>query len=309
MREKHEHKGMVFNIQKYSVHDGPGIRTVVFLKGCPLRCLWCSNPESQGSLPDLAYNAELCLTTTHCRNCLDRCMNGALTHDPETRLVRIDRESCSSCMQCATSCPPGALRTYGREMSVNEALEAVEKDSLFYSRSEGGMTIGGGEPLAQPAFTLALLEAAEKRHIHTALETCGYGGYATLAAFAEHLDFLLYDLKVMDEDAHKNFTGVKNGLILDNFRKLRDDFPQLPVLVRTPVIPGYNDSEEAIGSILDFLEAFPGVSYEMLPYHRFAQSKYKHLGRAYPLPEKLEISGERMRALDDYVRSRRASET
>lgn len=278
-------QGIVFNIQNYSVHDGDGIRTLVFLKGCPLRCKWCSNPESQNLDPDLAFNPQKCLTTEKCTRCIDGCPNGALGAS-ENLILRFDLEKCEGCHRCAESCPSKALNVYGEFMTVDEVISKVEKDSLFYSRSGGGMTLSGGEVLVQRTFAIALLKEARKRRIHSTIETCAFCSWDGLAEACANLDSLIIDIKSMDSAKHREFTGVGNELILDNFARICESFPDLPILVRTPVIPRFNDTLEDIRAILEFLPERKGMSYEMLPYHRFGQPKYNYLGRTYEIQEK-----------------------
>lgn len=278
------HKGIVFNIQNYSVHDGPGIRTVVFLTGCPLRCKWCSNPESQSLQPQLAYNRNKCITFDQCIRCLEVCTAGAISEDSEGK-AQISRDICTECLLCADVCPPTALKVYGEEKTVLEVITEVEKDSVFYSRSGGGMTLGGGEPMHQPEFAIAVLKEARRRRIHTAMETCGHCKTEDLTAACEYLNYLLFDIKVIDPEVHKTATGVSNQLILKNFKAIREAWPDLPILVRTPVIPGVNDSREAIRAICDLISAYEKIHYEMLPYHRLGTPKYEYLGCTYPMGE------------------------
>jgi pyruvate formate lyase activating enzyme len=275
-------EGIVFNIQKYSVHDGAGIRTLVFIKGCPLRCRCCSNPESQKLHPELVYNAGKCLTLEKCTMCLEACGPAALTRVEEA-LVHVDRDRCDGCLECADTCPAGALNVYGEIRTVDEVLTSVEQDGVFYSRSGGGMTLSGGEPMFQPEFAVALLREARVRRIDTAMETCGHCDWEALEQACRNLDSLLFDIKSLDPDRHRAFTGVSNERILANFARIGEMFPELPVLVRTPVIPGFNDSEQDIAAIVEFLEDRPAVSYELLPYHRMGTPKYGYLGREYPL--------------------------
>jgi pyruvate formate lyase activating enzyme len=274
--------GIVFNIQKYSVHDGPGIRTVVFLTGCPLHCQWCSNPESQRKTPQLAYNPGKCLTFDQCIRCLEVCSAGAIQKGADNRAV-IDRETCTNCLLCADVCPPRALKVYGETKSVDEVVNAVEQDGIFYSRSGGGMTLSGGEPMHQPQFAIAILKEARRRRINTAMETCGFCDTDEFIAAGEYLNNLLFDIKVMDPERHKVVTGVSNALILKNLKAIREAWPQLPILVRTPIIPGVNDSPETIRQILALITDMPNVEYEMLPYHRLGTPKYEYLGYPYPL--------------------------
>jgi pyruvate formate lyase activating enzyme len=275
-------EGSVFNIQKYSVHDGPGIRTIIFLKGCPLACRWCSNPESQSSAPELAYNANKCLSVPGCRRCLDACPAGAISRDGNGA-VSIDRARCQGDMACTLACPSQALITYGKRTSVDQALRVVEQDGLFYARSGGGLTLSGGEPLAQPEFTLALLREARRRRIDTAVETCGLVQEQTLLEACSLLGALMYDIKSLNDAKHREFTGVSNERILGNLLAARKAFPELPILVRTPLVPGFNDTEEDVTAIAKFLREVPGLRHELLAYHRLGQQKYVFLGREYPM--------------------------
>jgi pyruvate formate lyase activating enzyme len=277
--------GLVFNIQKYSVHDGPGIRTIVFLKGCPLSCDWCSNPESQRHEPELAFNPGRCLTFSKCTRCLQACLRGAIIREADDSL-RVDRALCDGCPKnCAQACPSQGLIVYGEERSVDEVLRVVEQDAAFYTRSSGGMTLSGGEPLLQADFALALLREARRRRIRTAVETCGMVPWKTMAAAAEHLNYVLYDIKHMDGAVHEAQTGRSNEVILENFRRLAELHPGKPILARTPVIPGFNDSEEAIAAIAEFIRPYPNVRYEMLPYHRLGTQKYHFLDRVPPMDD------------------------
>lgn len=274
-------KGWVFNIQRYSLHDGAGIRTLVFLKGCPLRCDWCSNPESQRPLPELAVNVQHCLGEAHCALCITQCPDGCLSFDA-SGLVRLAAARCRHCLHCAPACPTRALQAFGKAMDVGQVMDSVEADGLFYARSQGGMTLSGGEPLMQGEFALALLKEAKKRRINTLLETCGQGPWRVLSALAEYCDGLYYDIKSLDNDRHRQFTGRGNRRILKNLLALRRLFPALPVHVRTPLIPGFNHRPQDISAIIDFIGPL-GVTYEILPYHRLGRDKYRLLGRDYPL--------------------------
>jgi len=276
--------GIVFNVQKYSVHDGPGIRTIVFLNGCTLACRWCSNPESQSGHPQLAYNAGRCIGTEHCSRCFEACPKGAITKADDGK-ISIDRSLCRGCdgLFCAHACPSQGLIIYGDTRSVEQVLRVVEQDAIFYSRSGGGMTISGGEPLFQRDFALAMLREARRRRIKTAIETCGNVPWETIQEAAGNLNHVLFDIKHMDNASHKAWTGGENTRILDNFRRLATTFPDLPILCRTPVIPGFNDNAEAIRGIAEYIAPYPNVSYELLPYHRLGTQKYDFLGREYEM--------------------------
>ena len=287
--------GIVFNVQKFSVHDGQGIRTLVFLKGCPLRCKWCSNPESQRLQPEMAFNATRCLTAEVCGRCARACPTGAIT--VQDGLLRIDRSLCKHCFSCAAACPSGAQNLYGESMTVDQVLNRVEEDGVFYSRSGGGLTLSGGEALMQHEFALAMLREARRRHINTAIETCGCYPYEHLQEAARNLNMLIMDIKCMDSAKHKEFTGVDNALILENFRRVCEEFPNLKILARTPVIPGFNDTEEDIRAIRKFIPRRDNISYELLAYHRMGQPKYEYLGRRYEMKDAALADGliERLR--------------
>lgn len=277
--------GMVFNVQKYSVHDGPGIRTIVFLKGCNLRCRWCSNPESQNRNPELAWNEGRCIGLSKCGHCLEACKRGALAHG-ENDHPELNRSLCGDCgHDCVEACPAQGLLLYGKERSARDVLNSVEQDMAFYSRSGGGMTLSGGEPLAQRDFAVALLRQARRRHMKTAVETCGMVPEENIRAAAPHLSYALFDIKHMDPETHRQHTGAPNERILANFRILADEFPTLPILARTPIIPGFNDTPEAVAEIAAFLKPYGHVRYEMLPYHRLGTQKYHFLHRTPPMGE------------------------
>lgn len=275
--------GIVFNVQPYSLHDGPGIRTIVFLKGCHLRCIWCSNPESQEFYPQVYLDSAKCINKNGCDLCEAVCaekavINGCLKHC-----------LCNNCGKCLETCPSRALNVYGKAMSVEEVLNIVERESTFYSHGSGGITLSGGEPFAQGEFAVELLKEAKKRRIHTAAETCGYCSTEVLQSAAQYLDYIMYDVKCIDKEKHKRFTGRNNLLILNNLEMLFNEFPLLHKHIRTPVIPTFNDNEEDISKITEFLRGRKNYTYELLPYHRFGQGKYALLNRTYPnLPEKLD---------------------
>ena len=293
---------MVFNIQKYSVHDGPGIRTIVFLKGCALSCRWCSNPESQHRQPELAFNAGRCLGVSKCGHCIVACPYGSITLGGDDKLC-INRDHCRSCHRhCAAACPAQGLLVYGKQRTVDDVLNVVEQDMAFYARSGGGLTLSGGEPLLQGEFALALLREARARRIKTAVETCGMVPPETIRAAAEYLNYVLFDIKHMDSAVHEAQTGLPNERILENFRILAEEFPALPILARTPIIPGFNDSEQAVTDIARFLKPFERVEYEMLPYHRLGTQKYQFLDRPVPMGD-VKLEADHMNKLQSAAQS------
>lgn len=272
--------GTVFNIQKYSVHDGPGIRTIVFLTGCTLACRWCSNPESQSPRKQLAYNEGRCLTLSKCVRCVEVCTKGAISEAGDGK-IQINRQLCRDCntLDCAAACPSKGLIVYGEEKTVDDVLKVVEQDAMFYTRSGGGMTLSGGEPLFQKDYALALIREARLRRIKVAIETCGNISWDVLAEAAASLNTVLYDIKHMDSAKHKEWTNDGNERILENLRRLVAEFPNLQIIVRTPLIPGFNDTEAEVRAIAEFVAQFPTVTYEILPYHRLGTQKYTFLGR------------------------------
>jgi pyruvate formate lyase activating enzyme len=272
--------GLIFNIQRFSIQDGPGIRTTVFLKGCPLSCKWCSNPESQKVYPEIMVEDVKCIRAG---KCAEVCPTGAITIVDNIR--RIDLSKCNLCMKCTEACPARAIQQVGRYISVEELVDEVERDSLFYLNSGGGVTASGGEPLDQWQFTRELFRRCKQKNIHTALDTCGYGQWEAIEQVLEYTDLVLYDIKHLDRDKHKETTGVFNGLILSNLRK---SVKKVVTWLRIPVIPGFNDSESYFEGLSQFCaelatEANGRVEkVSLLPYHDYAIGKYSSLGRDYP---------------------------
>jgi pyruvate formate lyase activating enzyme len=261
--------GLILNIMRFAVHDGPGIRTTVFLKGCPLRCCWCHNPESQLDTPEVIYMEERCI---RCGECVAGCPHGALRLNGS---VARDASACQRCGKCAETCASEARQFIGRRMTVSQVLETVLKDSVFFEQSGGGVTVSGGEPLMQADFVRALLEACRGGRIHTVLDTCGYAETAVLRDLCDSVDLFLYDLKIMDEEKHRRFTGVGNELILHNLKFLAERGRR--VIVRIPVIPGVNDDTQNFDSVAEFLSPLGLREVELLPFHRIGHSKYERL--------------------------------
>lgn len=295
--------GMVLNIQHFCTHDGPGIRTTVFLKGCSLRCKWCSNPESIHPKPELAYNPAKCIGKDQCGYCLKECPESAMfTVDSDVK-IRINWDLCTNCGKCVPACPPTALYLFGREMTVAEVLDEVEQDGSFYRESGGGLTLSGGECQLQPDFSAALLEEAHRRGINTAIETASNVPWDFMARVLPHVDTVLHDIKLTDPERHRKWTGVDNVRIRANLKRAYETFPDKKFIARTPIIPGVNDDEEHIKATLAFIGPYKNVvDYELLPYMRFGESKYSFLGRVYemqdfepPTPETMA----RLRAIID----------
>ena len=278
-------RGLVFNVQKFSLHDGAGIRTLIFLKGCPLKCLWCANPEGQSFQPEIACIADKCIGMSECGMCAKVCPEDSIGQNSEGK-IEIDRRSCTDCGDCAGACPAKAFKLFGKYMSVEEVIKVVEEDSSFYARSGGGLTLSGGEPLSQGAFVDRLLQSARDRGIDTAIETTGYCNWKDMEAACRNVNQIFYDIKCVNPEKHEKHTGIDNKLILENFRMLCESFPTTPITVRTPVVPGFNDSMEESGAITELLSALPrSIERELLPYHRFGEPKYGQLGRQYPLED------------------------
>lgn len=272
----------IFNIQKYSLHDGSGIRTVLFLKGCPLRCLWCCNPESQSPEKELIYRKNRCIGMDKCGLCKKH-VDGAIRTGEDGK-AHLDMSICRSRTELSQICPSGALKTEGREISIDDALEIVLQDEIFY-RGKGGLTLSGGEPLAQEA-SVELLKRAKEEHLNTAIESCGLVPTQRLLEAATHLDEIFFDVKSLNPEKHREYTGVSNERILNNLKELKKAYPEKKIRIRTPVIPGFNDSQEELDAIENFLKSIGITDWEKLPYHTYGVGKYEMLGREYLLPTK-----------------------
>ena len=292
--------GTIFNIQHYSIHDGPGIRTNVFLKGCPLRCLWCSNPESQSVSPQLMFRADKC---TGCGVCIPACPVSAISlHDA---IVQNDRAICTGCGACVAVCPNEAREIIGSYSTAGEVFDEVAQDTLFYEE-DGGVTLTGGETLAQPAFASAILQLCKQAKIHTAIETCGFADWNILSDIVPYTDLVLYDLKEMDPERHRRYTGVDNARILENLQKM-SGLPDLEIWVRVPIIPGYNDDPENLLATARFVKDHVRTCTQvhLLPFHRLGEGKYEQLekepngfGSTVPDDVYMESLRDRIRAFD-----------
>lgn len=271
--------GWIFNIQRYSIQDGPGIRTTVFFVGCPLRCPWCSNPESQSKGPQLFYFESQC---TRCKRCIEVCPNRAISVDSDG-YIRTDRDKCKACATCVETCPNEARNISGELKTVDEVMKEVKKDSIFYRNSGGGVTASGGEPTCQPRFLLELFQACRRSRIHTCLETCGYVSWQVLEEVLENTNLILYDIKHMDSNQHKKLTGVDNTLILENAERIVRK--GIPLIIRVPLIPGHNDSEGNMRDLAKFATRLGVRKIDLIPYHQLGVSKYERLGMKYTLAD------------------------
>jgi len=282
-------KGIVFNIVHGSFVDGYGIRTTVFLKGCPLRCKWCCNPEGQKYEPELKFTESLC---NGCMKCIDVCPTGAIKKSESGEKIEIDRKLCTNCMKCIDSCFLGALDKFGTYYTVDELFDVIRRDMSYYKSSGGGVTIGGGEASMHTDFTLALIRKCKENFIHVAVDTCGYTISDKAFEVLAEADLLLYDIKGMDPEDHIRGTGVSNELILENLKRL--DALNVPVIIRMPLIPGYTDSDESIEKAAQFLSELKNLDrVDLMNYHEFGKAKYDQLGMDYEL-DLSPLSDERM---------------
>lgn len=269
--------GTIFDIKKFSVHDGPGIRTTVFLKGCPLNCWWCHNPESQASTPEIHYFANRCIL---CGDCAEACPNDAISLADGSRLW--DQARCELCGECAATCPTDAVQLVGSTVNIQEVMDEIEKDVIYYDQSGGGVTFSGGEPLQQIDFLDALLTRCKDHEIHTAVDTSGLAAWSRFERILPKTDLFLYDLKHMDDEQHRKYTGVSNRIIHENLTKLTQAGAK--VIVRIPIIPGINDGTQNLHATCDFLTSLGSIEQvDLLPYHSIASDKYQRMAHEYVL--------------------------
>lgn len=308
-----ERKARIFNVQKYSIYDGPGIRTLLFFKGCPLRCKWCSNPEGLERKYQVMFSADLCI---NCGSCSSVCPVNIHSFDEEkalqeqqlpgrqSRVHQINRDvDCIGCRKCEEICPKRALAIAGTDKSISEALDIIQQDALFYLSSGGGVTLGGGEVTGQPEFAANLLMECKRMGIHTAIETCGYAKLDSLLMLAPFTDLFLYDLKHIDPEQHYALTGVRNERILDNLTELIRR--KYTVKVRMPLIRGVNDSADTICRTLAFLHVFTKYKnfqgIDLLPYHKLGINKYKQLDMEYGLAEDGSLTEEQLENIEKLI--------
>lgn len=295
-----ELKGRIFNIQRFSVHDGPGVRDTIFMKGCPLRCLWCSNPESQSFAPQIGWRGKKCIG---CGACLEACPEKALSRAEDGAIVR-DTGSCTLCLACVKVCYAQAMHVYGEEYTVDEVYAKVRNQPMAW-RSDGGVTVSGGEPLSQADFVGALLEKFRRYSLHTAIETTLYAPFENVAKVVPHASLVYADMKFFSDEKHRKYTGVGNERIKANLKRLKTEFPGAELVVRTPLIPGINDDDAELDAIVDFLRDVPGLDdYELLPFHAFGQPKYEQLGLEYAVKDIVPPDKEEVEKRNNVLRER-----
>jgi pyruvate formate lyase activating enzyme len=287
--------GIIFNIQRYSIHDGPGIRTTVFLKGCPLSCWWCQNPESQLSEQEMIFWGDRCIG---CGACSTICLSDAIKI--KNGIPITEKQKCILCGKCIEKCSALAREMIGEKLTIEEVIKEIEKDLVFYEESGGGVTFSGGEPLKQPEFLEELLNGCREKKIHTAVDTSGYISWEILDKISPKVDLFLYDLKIMDSKKHQKYTGVSNEIILENLKKLSSVHHN--IFVRFPVIPGINDDYQNIKETGEFLSSLKITQVNLLPYHYIGIDKYKRLGRTYKLVTTQPSSEEKLSEISGILR-------
>ena len=289
MSHKARVTGTIFGIERYAIHDGPGIRTLVFLKGCPLQCPWCQNPEGLDPKPQLAFFPDKCI---ECWRCIDTCPYNAMVRAKRGR-VKILRKRCKVSGKCVETCPSEALKLIGKTVSAEDVFKEAVKDLPFYRNSGGGVTLTGGEPLMQPDFAAEVLKLCKEKGIHTAIETSGYTSWENIGKVLPFTDLFLYDIKHLAPSKHKELVGASNELILGNAERISE--MDKPMVIRIPVIPGFNDSDDNMRATAEFAARLKSVErIELLPYHNLGEPKYKRLGLRYDLKGLIPPSREHM---------------
>ncbi len=274
MQKKLIRKGLITSIQDYTVHDGPGLRSLVFLKGCSLRCGWCQNPECLNGYPEIMFLEKLC---AGCMKCEGVCPEGAIL---KGKKKRVDWNKCTLCMKCVEICPKKALKKVGTWITSEELLGILLSYKPFYDSSDrGGITLSGGDPVFQPEFSAELLKDCREKGLHTAIETSGYADYNIFKKITKHINLLLYDIKHMDDEAHKRGTGVSNKIILENLRRIRKEREDLECIIRIPLIPDYNDDDENVKNTAILLKSIGIKQLDLLPFNEFPSAKYREIGK------------------------------
>lgn len=296
-----ERKARIFNIQKYSIYDGPGIRTLIFFKGCPLRCQWCSNPEGIDYRYQIMYLEDLC---SHCGRCAAVCPEQVHKFVEQRHVIDRTRD-CRGCRKCEAVCAKQAIAVAGTEQTISELLTSIQQDAMFYLSSGGGVTLGGGEVTTQPEFAANLLMECKRLGLHTAIETCGYAKWESLLMVAEFTDLILFDIKQIDAELHYEFTGVRNERIIANLTELITR--GFNVKIRMPLLKGINSQEHTIVKTLNFLQQFRDYDnfkgVDLLPYHKLGINKYKQLGLTYSLTAEVSLSEDDLRQLEQLIKS------
>lgn len=296
-----ERKAVIFNVQRFNTFDGPGVRTLIFFQGCPLRCKWCSNPEGLERRPRVMFKEDFC---THCGRCAEVCPVGIHSIDSSTHKHSVNRNiKCIGCRKCEEVCLEKALSIVGEEKTISELFELVEEDRGFYQMSGGGVTLGGGEVTSQPEAAASLLETCKRQGINTAIETCGYCTPDVLKKIAPHVDTFLFDIKHIDSERHYQWTGVRNEMILENVKYLLGSNKN--VKIRMPLLKGVNDRKEDIEGIVNLLQQyqdydnFKGI--DLLPYHKMGVNKYKQLGMEYQIKDDPALSEEELDQIEGWI--------
>lgn len=281
-------KGLIFDIKRYAIHDGSGIRTTVFFKGCPLNCFWCHNPEGISSGKELMYKETKCIS---CMDCVNVCKVKALYKKSKT--IYVDRKKCTICGDCTEICPSGAMELIGREIDTKELFQEICKDMIFYDESDGGITFSGGEPMLQIDFLDSILSMCRNAGINTVLDTSGYAEKKDFKKIMEKVNTFLYDIKCIENSKHKKMTGVSNTIILENLKMLSEN--NANIIIRYPLIPGFNDSEKDIDELKSLLNYYENINQiNILPFHKIGTAKYNGLNKPFEIIEKIDEPPNRL---------------